>query len=114
MQKSHWYLMTWLWKQGNTHLAPIAKTPAILPLTTGYADVPDLVPRIEVGSAFRTLGVYITPNGSQLKQVQVLRQYATHYSVCVSSSTLTSEEAYISYMSYLRPRLIYILSLAAL
>jgi hypothetical protein len=107
MHKIHWYLMSWCWNKGLPILAPMIKTPACLSLTTGYNTTIDLVPCIEVGSAFRTLGVYIAPNGSQQKQWQILRQHTTQYSIYISTSTLTSDEAYLSYMRYLHPKLTY-------
>lgn len=34
-QKSHWYLMTWLWKNGIPRLATVPQSPASMSLTTG-------------------------------------------------------------------------------
>jgi hypothetical protein len=34
-QKSHWYLMTWLWKNGIPQLATVCQSPASMSLTTG-------------------------------------------------------------------------------
>ncbi|MFN9978586.1 MAG: hypothetical protein ACK53Y_01665, partial [bacterium] len=35
-QKSHWYLMQWLWKQGIPNLATIGQAPATIEMTTGF------------------------------------------------------------------------------
>jgi hypothetical protein len=51
--------------------------------------------------------VYISPYGSQKKQVSVLREYSENYSAAVHFSTLTPGEAYWSYSLYLRPKLTY-------
>lgn len=114
MQKSHWYLLTWLWNKGFPRLAPVIKSPASLCLTTGYITTTDRVPRIEVGSAFCTLGMCIVPNGSQQKQWHILRQHDSQYSICILTSRLTWNKAYLSHMQYLRPRLIYPLSCCSL
>ncbi len=44
LQKGHWYLMTWLWKNGVPHLASIQQAPGDLSLTTGYNKHPEVVP----------------------------------------------------------------------
>jgi hypothetical protein len=76
-------------------------------LTSGYSTIATTVPRIEVTDSFLTLGVYISPSGSQQKQMKILRQYSDRYFINVSASTLTPDEAFSSYMQYLRPQLIY-------
>lgn len=107
MQKSHWYLMAWNWKGGLPSLAKTDTTPATLRLTSGSNPTPESVPRIEVNDNFRTLGVYLTPNGSQVEQIKRLRQHSTSYASRVVKSTLSPDQAYWSYMSYLRPRINY-------
>jgi hypothetical protein len=78
-----------------------------MPLTADYSVVPENIPRIEPHTSFCTLAVYIAPNGSQQKQIQVLRQHSEIYKSSITSSTLTSEEAYYSYMMYLCPQIPY-------
>jgi hypothetical protein len=107
LQKSHWYLMTWLWKNGIPHLASIQQALGDLSLTTGYNKHHEIVPRLQPSTSFRTLGVYIAPSGRQNKQAQILRQHSENYQSKVKKASFTSDEAYLSYMSYLRPRLIY-------
>jgi hypothetical protein len=46
-QKSHWYVMSWLWKNGVPRLATSRQMPATLSLTTGYGSLLEIVPRIE-------------------------------------------------------------------
>jgi hypothetical protein len=114
LQKSHWYLMFFRWLKGIPVLCTKQLAPASLQLTSGYSSTPDTVPRIEVNEAFRTLGVYIAPNGSQTTQYNILRQYAVNYSSCIIHSTLTSDEAFLSYMIHLRPKLVYPLAVSSL
>jgi len=79
MQKSHWYLMSWVYKQGILRLATICQTPSGLALATGTTETEEVVPRIEPTQAFWTLGVYISGSGSQAKQMSVLRNHSEQY-----------------------------------
>jgi hypothetical protein len=106
-QKSHWYLMSWLWKNGIPRLATISQTPASLSLTTGTTALPDLVPRLEPTQGFRTLGVYLTPSGNYSRQVKVRHTYGETFRDQITSSSLTSNEAYCCYMLYIRPKITY-------
>ncbi len=94
MQKSHWYLMTWLWSNGVPRLATARDTPASLPLTCGYATTTVAVPRIEPTQAFRTLGVYVAGSGNQAKQASILRSHSDSYKDSLQAASLTPEEAY--------------------
>jgi hypothetical protein len=104
-QKSHWYLMSWLWKNGIPHLATSWQSPGKLSLTTGYQTLKDIVPRFEPTEGFRMLGVYITPSGKFTKQAKVLREHAESFKDLIQSSSLTGSEAYCCYMMYIHPRL---------
>jgi hypothetical protein len=106
-QKSHWYLMTWLWKNGIPRLATSKQTPASMTLTTGMHPLPDLVPRIESTNGFQTLGAYLTPAGQYCKQVKILRGLAETFRDQISFSSLTPTEAYCCYMLYIRPKISY-------
>jgi len=72
-QKRHWYVMSWLWKNGIPHLTTSRQSPGKLSLTTGYQTLKDVVPRLEPTEGFRTLGVYITPSGKFSKQAKSSR-----------------------------------------
>jgi hypothetical protein len=106
-QKSHWYLMTWLWNNGLPRLATARQSSAHMVLTTGYNMLQDIVPRIEPTMGYRTLGVYVTPSGTYTKQAKVLRGYAETFRDQLSSSTLTPTEAYCCLMLYIRPKISY-------
>jgi hypothetical protein len=101
LQKKFWYLLAWTWKDGVPSLSSTSKAPGDLQLTSGSSQIYQTVPHIAPTDAFRTLGVYIAPNGSQTKQVHVLRGYLEEYSAAVSVSTLTPAQAYCSYTMYL-------------
>jgi len=106
-QKSHWYLMSWLWRQGIPKLATIKQTPASIALSTGANSMLDIVPRIEPTQGFRTLGVYVTPSGQYSRQIKVLRKYAEQFKQDILSSHMTPSEAYCCLMMYIRPKLNY-------
>lgn len=106
-QKSHWYLMAWLWNNGIPRLATVSQTPASMTLTTGASPILEQVPRIESSTGFRTLGVYLTPSGNYSKQVQILRNHAETFKANLTPSSLTSAEAYCCYMLFIRPKINY-------
>jgi hypothetical protein len=93
-QKSHWYLMTWLWKNGIPRLATASQSPASMSLTTGSDPLLELVPRKEPTAGFRTLGVYLTPSSQYRTQVNILRSHAEDFKTQLMSSTLSQSEAY--------------------
>lgn len=107
MQKSFWYLIAWVWKNGIPNLVTTKSAPGEMELTSGSSPSLISVPSLEATDSFRTLEVYIPPSGSQLKQTKILRQHSEHYNIHVNNSTLTSDEAYTSYMQYLHPKIIY-------
>ncbi len=114
MQKSHWYLISWIWTNDIPRLATIRSTPAGLALTTGCTEIQENVPRIEPTQSFRTLGVYIAGSGNQAKQAAVLRSHADQYHFSLQKAIMTPPEAYCSYMMFLRPRLLYPLPCSSL
>jgi hypothetical protein len=114
MQKSFWYLIAWVWTNGVPKLVTTKTAPGIMELTSGSSTSPTTVPRLDPTDSFRTLGAYLSPSGSQTKQIKILRQHAAQYQSKVTNATLTPDEAYTSYMQYLRPKLIYPLPCSSL
>jgi hypothetical protein len=106
-QKSHWYLMTWLWKNGICSLAPPSLSPSTLLLTTGTNPLTVIVPQISSYTGFRTLGVYVTPSGNFQQQVKILRGYAETFKSQIMPSSLSQSEAYCCTMQYIRPKITY-------
>ncbi len=96
LQKCHWYLMQWAWRNGKVTQATSRHLPIDMSLTAGYSVTPEVIPRIEPHDSFCTLGVHIAPDGSQHHQLQVLRRHSENYKSNIASSTLSSEEAYYS------------------
>jgi len=106
-QKSQWYLMTWIWRNGLPRLATNAQAPAMLSLTTGTNTQPNLVPRLNPTEGFRTLGVYVTPSGQYSRQVENLLDYAEQFRHQIEESILTPTEAYTCLMLYIKPKITY-------
>jgi hypothetical protein len=106
-QKSHWYLMTWLWQAGIPCLATTCQSPATLSLITGNNLLPDIVPRLEPTQGFRTLRVFVTPSGNYAKQAKILRGYAEQFREQICGSGLTPTEAYCCYIQYIKPKMTY-------
>jgi hypothetical protein len=106
-QKSHWYLMTWLWKNGIPCLATISQSPVYMMLTTGTDPLQEMVPCKEPTDGFQMLGVYLTPAGQYKKQVKILRAHAEMFKDQLMSSSLSQLEAYCCYMIYIRPKISY-------
>ena len=106
-QKSHWYLMTWIWQNGLPRLATTRQAPAALSLTAGLDIHSAVVPRLEPTEGFRTLGVYVTPSGQYTRQAKVLRAQAEQFKSQLLGAPLTPKEAYICLMLYIKPKLTY-------
>lgn len=72
LQKSFWYLITWKWKGGVPRLANINHSRMTLALTSGYNTTQEEIPRMALKAAFCTLGIYISPSGSQTNRHRFL------------------------------------------
>jgi hypothetical protein len=114
LQKSFWYLMAWGWKNGVPCLLSNSQSVAKVSLTSGYNTEPELLPRIEPSSSFRTLGVYLSASRCQKKQCQVLRNHAQHYYDRIKFSSITPTEAFLSFFLFIRPKINYPLPCSAL
>jgi hypothetical protein len=106
LSKSFWFLLSWNWAGGKAHLQNIASTPGDIKMTSeGALNTVITIPRIETTARFRTLGVYITPSGSNKAALQILREYALDNSTNITGSRITRQEALTSYIQYLLPKL---------
>jgi len=99
--------MTWLWTNGIPRLTTVRTTPSNLTLTTGHDTSETVVPRIKPTQAYRTLGTYLAGSGAQTKKAAIIQSHSESYKEGLQSASLTSVEAYWSYMMFLRPKLTY-------
>jgi len=114
LQKSHWYLMMWLWREGIPRHATSHEAPGSLYLTAGYSRDQEIIPLLAPTDGFCTLGVCLSPSGTSTLQTKILREHADKYKSQLLSSTLMPSEAYCCYMQYKRPRLTYSLACSTL
>jgi hypothetical protein len=76
-------------------------------MTSGANQHPAEIKRIEPTDTFRTLGVYVTPNGSSAGAFTVLKDIALTYATVTTGTHITRQEALTSYIQYLLPKLRY-------
>jgi hypothetical protein len=101
LSKCSWFLLSWVWKNGKAKLARADKCPGTLKLTAG-SDIhnPVNIQRIEPTDSFRTLGVHISPSGSNTGAKDILLKISLDYATQIVSSTFTREDALWSYILY--------------
>jgi hypothetical protein len=98
--------MHWTWKDGTPILATEKTLPATLQLTSGSSvETPVTIPRIEPTTTYRTLGVHITPTGSNLGAYQFMLDIVLDYAQALARVHLSKEEAITSYVQHLLPKL---------
>jgi hypothetical protein len=99
-------MLHWTWRDGKPILATTQSLPASLKLTAGYLlTTPVEIKRIEPHSSYRTLGVHISPNGSPKGVTGILSKITLEYAQAITGSHLSREEAILSYVQYLFPKL---------
>ena len=70
--KSHWYLITFKWQNGDWKYASIEETPADISVKDCNGEISNLE-RLEVWEAQRTLGVRIAPDGNNIEEAKFLQ-----------------------------------------
>ena len=105
LSKCFWFLLSWRWVHGKPVLQTSSTAPATLQMTSEGDPTPVIIPRIEPTSTFRTLGVHISPSGSNKGALKVLQGIVFEYCNIVKGSNLTRQEALMSYIQYLLPKL---------
>ncbi len=104
LSKCFWFLLAWRWENGKPTLHTAATAPGILQMTSENESTPITVPRIEPTSSFRTLGVHISPSGTNTGALKVLENIVLDYCSLVRGSHFTRQEALTSYIQYLLPK----------
>ncbi len=64
LQKCFWFLLSWRWNKGRAKLHTQLTLPAQIAMTSGMDPTSSVIKRIEPTDTFRTLGVYVTPDGT--------------------------------------------------
>jgi len=80
--------------------------PATIQLTAGKRlDNPSTITRMEPTESYRTLGVHISPSGSNKGAIVVLTEIALQYAQSITGSHLNREDTLTSYVQHLLPKL---------
>jgi hypothetical protein len=106
LSKCFWFQLSWSWKTGGSKLNSIHDTPAEVKLTSeGDVNHKITIPRIEATSSFRTLGVHLSPSGSNTGALAVMESFVLDYCTTLRGSHLNRQDALMSYIQYLLPKL---------
>jgi hypothetical protein len=106
LSKCFWFSLSWRWTNGHAKIHTALSAPGQVQMTS-EEDLETLltIPRIEPTSSFQTLGVHISPLGSNLGALKVLKEVVLEYCTNVRGSHLSRQEALTSYIQYLLPKL---------
>jgi hypothetical protein len=106
LSKCFCFQLSWSWKGGKASLDSVKNTPAELYLTSeGELHTKIKIPRIETTSSFRTLGVHLSPSGSNKGASAVMASFILDYCTTIKGSHLSRQDALMSYIQYLLPKL---------
>jgi hypothetical protein len=84
---------------GRPQMAINLSCPGIIALTSGNVPNYQVIPRLEVWEARRTLGVRPAPDGNYRKEAEFLLFKANQYAVCFSTSRLSEMDTFIFHRS---------------
>jgi hypothetical protein len=105
LSKCFWFSLSWTWRDGKPILNTSTSFPAQLQLTAGYSTTQVVIQRIEPTTAYRTLGVHITPSGSNDGAYAQLLETVLDYGQAIIGSHLSCEESIMSYVQHLFTKL---------
>ena len=95
-------------REKNGHrLKRIDECPGELLLKEGFEQQPKNIKRLECTEAHKTLGHYISVDGSNEKQAQQIRNKVHHWNKCITASGLSNETKMLAYNGWLVPALKY-------
>jgi len=90
LSKCFWFVLSWRWVGGKAFLQTTTSLPGEVRMTSeGNLKTQITIPRIEPTAAFCTLGVHISPSGSNKAAISILREFALEYSTNIKGSKLT-------------------------
>ena len=107
LQKCFWFIMSWQWVNGKARLYTHLTLPGELKMTSGNNPSLITIPRIEPTQAFRTLGLYLTPSGCNKGALIKLQEIVITYATAIIGARINRQQALVSYVQYLLPRLRY-------
>jgi hypothetical protein len=105
LSKCFWFLLSWEWVGSKARLHSIAAAPGNLVMTSENDPTPITIPRLVAPSTFRTLGVHISPSGTNTGAFSVIQEFVLEYCTNVKGSHLSWKDSLMSYVQYLLPKL---------
>jgi hypothetical protein len=107
LKKHFWYLIYWQWVNGHPQMAMNLSCPGIIALISGNLPNYQVIPRLEVWEARRTLGVHPAPDGNYQKEAEFLLFKANQYAAHLSTSRLSEMDTFIFHRSTYIPSMTY-------
>jgi hypothetical protein len=114
-RKCFYYIIYWHWVGGLQELMKIDQMleyPTITLMGQSHSSVP--ISQKEVTTAHKTLGIYMTPSGSELAQAQYLSDKADSFASKVLQSRLSKAEVLMAYQAFWLPSITYSLGITTL
>jgi len=106
LQKCFWFLLSWRWTGRSWTLDTTNTLQAQIQLTSGLnLNNPTPIKRIDPTDSYRTLGVHISPSGSNKGAIVVMTDIVLSYAKAVTGSHLNRADTLTSYVQHLLPRL---------
>ena len=105
--KSSWYYIDFIFINGKPKLLRKDALPGEINTRPDFSSPPVTVPRLEVNQAHKTLGCWVTADGSQNTQFTVLEKLSKKWASINRTSGLSPSEILMSYYSRLLPQITY-------
>jgi hypothetical protein len=105
-EKSHWYLIDFVWKNGNWKYATIEETPASISVRDCHGAIKQLE-RLPIAEARRTLGVRLAPDGNNQAEFENLCEKAKSWADNVRTGHLPRHLVWQSMNTTLLPSIKY-------
>ena len=94
--KSYWYLVDFIWENGQWRVAEIADSPEHELFVTDCNGERHLLARLELSKAKETLGIWFAPSGSAVDQVKEMRKLTENWADQFRTGKLSRPEAWLA------------------
>jgi hypothetical protein len=112
-KKPFWYLVHCEWKAGHWSYASINSCPSQINVKDWNGNL-QVLERLDIDVARRSLGVYIALNGQWNTQVSMLREKSVEWAGRMKASTLSPYLAMLAYSTRIHKKLSYLLAVTCL
>jgi hypothetical protein len=107
LDKCFWFLLSWKCIHGRAKFYTADTAPGVLEMMLEDCPKLSIIKRLEPTESFRTLGIFISPSGSNKGALTVLTVVVLQYSVHITVLKPTRQESLTSYIQYLLPKICY-------